>query len=219
MSMKNRILTGTAIVFAGVIGFFAINTFTSVFTGNGTDTVPISAPAVQAQTPTPTTTAPAAVVSSNRRTPSPAQTQNSDAVAELRGDFVAWSENAQRIIQGLTDSQNALADSQAANTQIIKALADGQSTQREIACQDRLQEIVTNAGRTTSQTTGSGEDTVRTSGTTTLMSELLAAGDEGTGLGIIVEGKVLCAVALIDTGDPNLDGEVSWKRLAAETEE
>lgn len=211
MSMKNRILTGTAIVFAGVIGFFAINTFTSVFTGNGTDSPPISAPAVQAQTPTTTTTAPAAVVSSNRRTPSPAQTQNSDAVAELRGDFVAWSENAQRIIQGLTDSQNALADSQAANTEIIRTWAEDQVTQTQTACFGLLSPIIANSG-----TSSSGESS---SSSKTLMSELLASTDEGTGLGIVADGRLLCAIVKVDTGDTNLEGEVSWERVAAETEE
>ena len=212
MSMKNRILTGTAIVFAGVIGFFAINTFTSVFTGNGTDSPPISAPAVQAQTPTPTTTAPAAVVSSNRRTPSPAQTSaDSAAVAELRGDFVAWSENAQRIIQGLTDSQIALADSQAANTEIIRTWAEDQVTQTQTACFGLLSPIIANSG-----TSSSGESS---SSSKTLMSELLESTDEGTGLGIVADGRLLCAIVKVDTGDTNLEGEVSWERVAAETEE
>ena len=157
MSMKNRILTGTAIVFAGVIGFFAINTFTSVFTGNGTDTVPISAPAVQAQTPTTTTTAPAAVVSSNRRTPSPAQTSaDSAAVAKMRKDIVAYSEEVRQALQ-------ALADAQAANAAIIQRLAEDQSTQQQTDCQERLKELVANAGssRDTTNTEKQQEERAR----------------------------------------------------------
>ena len=201
--MKNRILTGVAVVFAGVIAFFAVG----IFTGGGSvdKAVEHTAP-VQAQPATTTT------IAADPAPLRPAQqprtvASDSGAVAELREDFVSWSGDAERIIQRVTDSQAAIANSQAANTAIIQELADKQATQTETACFGLLSPIIANSG-----TSSSSEGTDSSSRSSkTLMSELLASQDEGTGLGIVADGKLVCAIVKVDTGDANLEGEVSWR--------
>lgn len=225
MTTRNKILTSVLVVFGGIIGYFAIG----VFTGGGSVDKVLESPTseVQAQTPT-TTTAPAAVPVSDRQTPNPAQppAENGD-VAELRADFVAYSENMEQVISNL-------ADTQAVNAATIQRLAESQSTPLQTACHELLVSIVGNtetssSSRQTSQPTGgstpggegasAASSSSSSSSSSSLMFELLDNDDEGTGLGVIIGGEVVCAVVKVDTGDSNLEGAVSWGRSEAENED
>ena len=210
MSTRNKTLTGVAMIFASIIAFFIVG----IFTGGGVDNAVKHTSAVSAQTPPTTTESPLSA-----QTP-PAQQRvsqsESDAVDDLRSDFVDYSETLKEVFRQLTEAQ-------AANAELIRRLAEDQTTQMQTACQERLKEIIANAGETDSRTTssedtdGNKQETV-TKNTQTLMSEMLAS-DDGTGFGIVVNGEVQCAVIQLDTGDGNLDGAVAWMRENTETEE
>ena len=208
MSKRNKFLTGVAVVFASIIAFFTVG----IFTGGGVDNAVKHTSAVSAQTPT-TTESPLSV--QTPAVPQRVSQSESDAVADLRSDFVDYSETLKEVFRQLTDAQ-------AANAELIRRLAEDQTTQMQTACQERLKEIIANAGETDSRTTssedadGNKQETV-TKNTQTLMSELLAS-DDGTGFGIVVDGEVVCAVIQLDTGDGNLDGAVAWVRENTETE-
>ena len=139
---------------------------------------------------------------------------------------MSWSANAQGIITELTETQ-------ATQAQAIARLADEQATPLQTACSELLATIIANTETSSSsnQATqptgtpapggegGSSSTSSSSSSSKSLMFKLLDWNDEGRGLGIVINGEIVCAVVQVDTGDPNLEGEVSWGRVEPETEE